>query len=45
MRYAYLSKEYLNVFTCKYDNLKTYNTSIIQHRISLKRDAKLEQKI
>jgi hypothetical protein len=34
--YLNLSKEYVDVFAWKYEDLKTYDTNIIQHRIPLK---------
>ena len=41
-----LFKEFKDVFTWTYDDLKTYDTKIIQHIISLKEDAKpFEQKL
>ena len=39
-RYACIFKEYLDVFTWKYEYLNTYDIEIIQHRIPLKPDAK-----
>jgi hypothetical protein len=35
-KYVDLFKEYVDVFAWKYEDLKTYDTSIIQHRIPLK---------
>jgi hypothetical protein len=35
-KYVELFKEYVDVFSWKYEDLKTYDTSIIQHRIPLK---------
>jgi hypothetical protein len=34
--YANLFKEFIEIFAWKYKDLKTYDTSIIQHRIPLK---------
>ena len=31
-------KEYSDVFSCSYKDLKAYNTSIIQHTIPIKKD-------
>jgi hypothetical protein len=35
-KYLQLFKEYMDVFSWKYEDLKTYDTNIIQHRIPLK---------
>jgi hypothetical protein len=35
-----LFKEYVDVFAWKYEDLKTYDTGIIQHRIPLKHGKK-----
>lgn len=45
-RYLKLSKEYINVSAWFYEDLKTYDTSIIQHKIPLKEGIKpFKQKI
>ena len=38
--YARLLKEFTDVFAWAYEDLKTYDTSIIQHKIPLKEEAK-----
>lgn len=35
-RYVYLFKKYYDIFAWSYENLNTYNTDIIQHKIPLK---------
>ena len=39
-RYIKLLKEYANVFAWSYEDLKTYDTGIIQHKIPLKLNVK-----
>ena len=39
-RYIKLLKEYVDVFACSYEDLKTYDTSIIQHKVPLKPNVK-----
>ena len=44
--YLALLKKYTKVFAWKYEDLKVYDTSIIQHTIPIKEDAKrFKQKI
>jgi hypothetical protein len=33
--YLYLFKEYVDIFSLKYEDLKAYDTNIIQHKIPL----------
>jgi hypothetical protein len=40
LKYIELFKEYANVFGWGYEDLKSYDTSIIQHRIPIKEDKK-----
>ena len=40
MEYLALSKKYTKVFSWRYEDLKVYDTSIIQHTIPIKEDAK-----
>jgi ribonuclease HI len=40
LKYIELFKEYADVFAWGYEDLKSYDTSIIQHRISIKEDKK-----
>jgi len=40
LRYIELFREFKDVFSLKYEDLKTYDTSIIQHKIPLKPGAK-----
>jgi hypothetical protein len=40
LKYIELFKEYSNVFAWGYEDLKSYDTSIIQHRIPIKEDQK-----
>jgi hypothetical protein len=41
-----LFKEYIDVFTCTYDDLKAYDKSIFKHIIPLREEAKpVKQKI
>jgi hypothetical protein len=40
VEYAELLKEFFDVFAWTYDDLKTYDTSVIEHTISLKEEAK-----
>jgi hypothetical protein len=40
VEYAELLKEFADVFSWTYENLRTYNTSIIEHKIPLKEEAK-----
>jgi hypothetical protein len=37
--YAGLLREFANVFSWTYEDLKTYNTYVIEHKIPLKREA------
>ena len=39
-RYIKLLKEYVDVFAWSYKDLKTYDTSIIQHKVPLKPNVK-----
>jgi hypothetical protein len=39
-KYAELLKQYTNVFAWSYDDLKTYDTSVIEHKIPLKHGIK-----
>ena len=39
-RYIKLLKEYVDVFALSYEDLKTYDTSIIQHKVPLKPNVK-----
>ena len=39
-RYVELFKEYIDVFAWTYEDLKTYDTDIIQHKIPLKKETK-----
>ena len=39
-RYIKLLKEYVDIFACSYEDLKTYDTSIIQHKVPLKPNVK-----
>jgi hypothetical protein len=39
-KYAELIKQYKDVFAWSYDDLKTYNTSVIEHKIPLKHGIK-----
>ena len=39
-RYIKLLKEYVDIFAWSYEDLKTYDTSIIQHKVPLKRNVK-----
>ena len=39
-RYIKLLKEYVDVFYWSYEDLKTYDTNIIQHKVSLKPNVK-----
>jgi hypothetical protein len=38
--YTKLLSEFVDVFACTYEDLKNYDTSVIEHKISLKREAK-----
>jgi hypothetical protein len=38
--YGELLKEFVDIFAWKYEDLKTYNTEIIQHKIPLNKDTK-----
>jgi hypothetical protein len=38
--YAKLLKEFDDVFSLKYEDLRTYNTNIIEHKIPLKEETK-----
>ena len=38
--YILLLKEYVDIFAWSYENLKTYDTSIIQHKVPLKPNVK-----
>lgn len=40
VEYAELLKEFFDVFAWTYDDLKTYDTSVIEHTISLKEEPK-----
>jgi hypothetical protein len=40
LKYIELFKEYSDVFAWGYEDLKAYDTSIIQHRIPIKEDQK-----
>jgi ribonuclease HI len=40
LKYIELFKEYINVFAWGYEDLKSYDTSIIQHRIPIKEEHK-----
>ena len=40
LKYIELFKEYADVFAWGYEDLKSYDTSIIQHRIPIKEDQK-----
>jgi hypothetical protein len=44
LKYIDLFKEYSDVFSWGYEDLKAYDTSIIQHRIPIKEDQKLFRK-
>jgi hypothetical protein len=35
-----LLREFVDVFACTYEDLKTYDTSFIEHKIPLKEEAK-----
>ena len=39
-RYINLLKEYVDVFAWSYEDLKTYDTGIIQHKVPLKPNVK-----
>ena len=39
-RYIKLLKEYVDIFAWSYEDLKTYDTSIIQHKVPLKPNVK-----
>ena len=39
-RYIKLLKEYVDIFAWSYEDLKTYDTSIIQHKVPLKPNLK-----
>ena len=39
-RYIKLWKEYVDVFAWSYEDLKTYDTNIIQHKVPLKPNVK-----
>jgi hypothetical protein len=39
-KYAELLREFVDVFSCTYEDLRTYNTSVIDHKIPLKEEAK-----
>ena len=39
-KYTKLLKEYVDVFSWSYEDLKTYDTSIIQHKVPLKPNVK-----
>jgi len=39
-RYIKICKDYVDVFACSYEDLKTYDLSIIQHKIPLKEGIK-----
>ena len=39
-RYIKLLKEYVDVFSWSYEDLKTYDTGIIQHKVPLKPNVK-----
>ena len=41
MKYIALFKEFQDVFAWSYEDLKSYDTSIIQHKIPIKEDQKL----
>jgi hypothetical protein len=38
--YGELLKEFADIFAWKYDDLKTFNTKIIKHKIPLNKDTK-----
>jgi len=38
--YTELLREFVDVFTCTYEDLKTYDTTVIEHKIPLKGEAK-----
>ena len=40
IKYIALFQEFIDVFACSYEDLKAYDTSIIQHKIPLKDDQK-----
>jgi hypothetical protein len=39
-KYVELFKEFIDVFAWNYEDLKSYDTSIIQHKIPIKEDKK-----
>jgi hypothetical protein len=39
-KYAKLLKEFVDVFAWKYEDLRTYDTNIIEHKIPLKEETK-----
>ena len=44
-KYIELFKEYIDVFSWGYEDLKSYDTSIIQHQIHIKEERRLNSKL